>query len=121
MTPNDEVEDLSIYGVHITKDGKRIDPKDYYTPSLLPCPFCGSAAEIRTYQAGEWDKPKDVFHVLCSNPKCTVRPGTIHNVTRDYVINQWNKRHEIDEDNRCPTCLKGYHRVDIRKLRKAEK
>lgn len=26
-------EDISIHGVHITKDGKRVDPKDFYKPS----------------------------------------------------------------------------------------
>lgn len=30
MTPTNEQNDHSIYGVHITKDGKRIDPKDFY-------------------------------------------------------------------------------------------
>ena len=28
------LHDYSIYGVHITQDGKRIDPKDYYKPNI---------------------------------------------------------------------------------------
>lgn len=53
---------------------------------LLPCPFCGSAAEI-----GEIDEHGGCdYQVACSSPSC----GTTHcpDPRKDLAIENWNRR-----------------------------
>lgn len=49
---------------------------------LLPCPFCGSKAEMLNYSESEW---------LVHCPKCD---GMVERwrKTEEEAINQWNKR-----------------------------
>lgn len=56
-------------------------------PSLLPCPFCGSPAEIEFWHGGKPSKR----HVSCSSLDCEVSPG-ITGETKRKAIKKWNTR-----------------------------
>jgi len=45
-----EVEDLVTHGVYLEKDGKRIDPKDFYKMELSNC--CNAPVKVDTSEEG---------------------------------------------------------------------
>ncbi len=56
-------------------------------PAALPCPFCGSPAEIEYWHGGAPTKRL----LSCSNPDCWVDPS-VTGETRQEAIDRWNAR-----------------------------
>jgi hypothetical protein len=54
-------------------------------PALLPCPFCGSEAELIRY--------KPFGFVACTSQECGIRPGIGREDAADAII-RWNTRKE---------------------------
>ncbi len=52
----------------------------------LPCPFCGSPAELYKTQKG------DMIGIQCSTHKCGVNTLGPHRKTEEEVVQVWNKR-----------------------------
>lgn len=66
---------------------------------LLPCPFCGSDAELRYHPSAMRDPSSRTWEVGCS--MCSARVGnTIYAIgmTRDEAIAAWNRRVDHDRD-----------------------
>lgn len=59
--------------------------------NLLPCPFCGSEAEITELKTIEGS-----FYVQC--PKCGIEQG--YSSSYEEAVEEWNKREGVrNEDN----------------------
>ena len=62
---------------------------------LLPCPFCGSEAEIfprahienQTDNVGEWA-------VVCQNPDAECNARILYCNSKEEAVEQWNRRTE---------------------------
>lgn len=59
---------------------------DHYTEEMIPCPFCGSEACIRTY---EYDDTTN-YSVACTEEDCGIEFGMFS--TREEAIRRWNTR-----------------------------
>jgi hypothetical protein len=71
--------------------------------ALLPCPFCGSEAEIITLQ-GETDEPSiGAQAVQCKNHACGAASGLVYPLMDDVthlLRERWNKRQNAGNDGR---------------------
>lgn len=54
--------------------------------TLKPCPFCGGEAVILN------EAECDVWHVMCGNEDCEVRPWTDFYDSQEEAIEVWNRR-----------------------------
>lgn len=55
------------------------------SPSPLPCPFCGSHAEMI-------DNGYDTYWVMCMNEECSVAMGEVGVESPAQAIAKWNRR-----------------------------
>lgn len=60
---------------------------------LLPCPFCGSEAELHPAYDIDTDDV-DGYFVICRNKNCTAWPETAEYPTEAEAIEAWNTRAE---------------------------
>ena len=66
---------------------------DFMADSLLPCPFCGSDAEL-TFIGNDYAKSRKV-EIKCSGCRITLVNAGIRTGSRElavYSIESWNKR-----------------------------
>lgn len=73
---------------------------------LLPCPFCGSPAELEFEEDRHHNEERGEEHrwdVCCSGigPVCPVGPMT-HCTTKDEAIRQWNTRAQSNPGEKQP-------------------
>lgn len=61
---------------------------------LLPCPFCGSPAEMRPINHSD-PQFKDDWAIGCVNPNCLMRPYKEDFRGAIYAAHEWNRREEI--------------------------
>lgn len=59
---------------------------------LLPCPFCGSDANISSM-----DEDGNAFLINCTNNNCGTMMTT-NNLSNHKLIQQWNTRQSVDVD-----------------------
>lgn len=59
---------------------------------LLPCPFCGSAAETWKHHIESSGDSCPVFHVGCRNDACAVKPAV-------HIAGQWGYPNKGDLTN----------------------
>ena len=67
-----DVEDLSVHGVSINKDGERIDPKDFYKPE--PLCECGHTKSSHIYESGSCRTGKVVCYCTSYKPAPESKP-----------------------------------------------
>ena len=62
--------------------------------ALLPCPFCGAAAEVSTGHPNNASPPAygPVYSVGCSAADCAVDPRTNYRENLEQAITEWNRR-----------------------------
>ena len=63
------------------------------TDHLLPCPFCGSAAEMLTIPEGSPDA--GAMFVSCTNHRCMTSGALIYPLmddVRGLLLERWNRR-----------------------------
>lgn len=64
------------------------------TDQLLPCPFCGSAAEYyeRSTDADYYYPGDDRWDIRCTNDDCYLATGADWYMAKEEVMALWNRR-----------------------------
>lgn len=103
----EELPEIKFYDLLATKNPKMKNcPLQEDASTLKPCPFCGSAVELkrspmwRTYSDGTTHGYKDCYELEIACPKCGCSTfktkGDTVNFTeeqiKDYVVKNWNTR-----------------------------
>lgn len=84
------------------------DANRYHYPmtnnlNLLPCPFCGSYAEIEDLGLARYKS------ICCQNPECPASPTTLGHLDDQENVDHWNQRNKSVAESQdgclpCPFC-----------------
>jgi len=70
--------------------------------TLKPCPFCGSAAQMRPHshlpEHGDVDGVMGLWAVICNNPDAECNARILYCNSKEEAVQQWNTRVEPSEE-----------------------
>lgn len=95
----DDIDKLTLYGMKIdVNDDQETEYKMTNKSGLLPCPFCGSEAEIRKVRCnGGWNEGYDDWVIACTRCSCRKEYPADGYYDREFMSEEeckedWNRR-----------------------------